>query len=60
MSTKVIKLILVTDDDTAGMITDHAMLTGKERERVEGNVEFTFNDRYGVAHQLHFVHAEDV
>ena len=60
MSSKVIKLILVADDDTAGMIMDHSMMTGKERERVEGNVEFTFDDKYGIAHQLHFVHAEEV
>lgn len=60
MSSKVVKLILVADDDTVGMIIDHAMLTGKERERVEGRVEFTFDDKYGVAHQLYFVHAEEV
>ncbi|HWI67571.1 MAG TPA: hypothetical protein VNS88_04265 [Nitrospiraceae bacterium] len=60
MSSAVIKLIVVVDEDTAGMITDHAMLTCKERERVEPIVEFTFNDKYGVAHQLHFVHAEEV
>lgn len=60
MSSAVIKLILVTDEDTAGMITDHAMLTGKERDRVEGLVKFTFDDKHGISHDLHFVHAEEV
>ena len=33
MSVKVLKLVIITDDETAGMITDYADMTVKERER---------------------------
>ena len=61
MSTKVIKLIIVTDDDTCGMIIDYDMLNTKERDRDEHSlVEFTFTDKHSISHRLNFVHAEEV
>ena len=60
MSSAVLKLIILTDEDTAGMITDHDIMTPKERDRLEGNVKFAFYDKHGISHQLHFIHAEEV
>lgn len=60
MSSAVIKLIILTDEDTAGMITDFGMLPLKEREAEKTRVRFKFTDKYDIDHELHFVHAEEV
>ena len=60
MSIKVIKLILVTDDDTAGMILDFDELPVKQRDNEQTRVRFKFIDKYDLDHELHFVHAEEV
>ena len=60
MSSTVIKLILVADEDTAGMITDYAMLPLKERESAMNEIAFIFFDKNHLEHPLHFVHAEEV
>jgi len=58
MSRKVVKLIVVTDEDTAAMMAELADITLKERES-RGD-EFTYEDKYGVSHQLYYVLSEDV
>lgn len=60
MSVKVLKLIIVTDEDTNGIIMDYDAIPIRERDRTESSVQFTFTDRHGVSHLLHFVHAEEV
>ena len=60
MSSKVAKIIVVTDEDTLGMILDYGMLSLKERDSEHNNIEFIFMDKSGIDHQLHFVHAEEV
>jgi len=54
---KVIKLIVVTDDDTAGRIDDIAAMSIKERETIPDRFLF---ERAGVPIELHFVQAEIV
>lgn len=60
MSGKVIKLILVADEDTSGMIIDYAELPLKAREDSANEIAFVFTDKNEIDHELHFVHAEEV
>ena len=60
MSSKVVKLIIVTNDDTAGMITEFSELPLKKRDDPSNEVAFTFFDKNGLEHPLHLVHAEEV
>lgn len=57
MSPKVIKLILVADEDVVGRIIDYTDLEIKRRD--EKDVQFLFVDRT-IPTELHFVHAEVV
>lgn len=58
MTVKVMKLIVVVDADTADQIEELASLSNQSRDaRID---EFTFDDKNGVSHELHFVHAEVV
>jgi hypothetical protein len=58
MSSQVIKLIIVTDEDTAAQLAELAEATIKERESRAD--EFTYTDKYGVDHQLHYVLSETI
>jgi hypothetical protein len=60
MSSRVIKLIVVTDDDTAEMLADYSMMPYKQREFEQKAVEFKFIDKHGLDHELHYVHSEEV
>jgi len=54
---KVVKLIVVADDDTAAHIADLAEMPVKERDLISDRIVL---ERAGVHVELHFVHAEVV
>ena len=59
MSSKVIKLIIVTDLDTADMIDRLASLPSiKDREAAKDR--FLYVDPNGMEHELHYILSEEV
>jgi len=55
---KVVKLLLVVGEDVADMLAELAELSPKERE--SRSDEFTYEDKHGVSHEMHYVLSETV